>query len=153
MLKRVTWRSWTAVAVLLGAYVALGLVYGGNGAVEEQLYKWGLLGASLAPLLLILAYSLSGNRWWRNDVGSAIVQIKLCVVLLTAPLAWVFWAQGGMLKPGFLAWAEVSAPLLVALAMLRLCYVFLRIGRDGNPPDEEALCSPGSPLRCSSSPS
>lgn len=132
MLRRVTWRSWAALAVILGAYVGLGFAYGGNGNVEAQLYKWGLLGASLAPLLLILVYSLSGNRWWGNDVGSAIVQIKLCIVLLTAPLAWVFWAQGGVLKPGFLAWAEVSAPVLVALAMLRLCLVFLRIHRDGN---------------------
>lgn len=128
MLKRVTWRSWAALGAVLGAYAGLGLWLGGDGAVEEQLYKWGLLGASVAPFVLIAVYS-AGNRWWRNDVGSAIVQVKLCVALLVIPLAWVFWAQGGMLRPGFVAWAEVSAPALVAVALLRLCYVFWRIQR------------------------
>jgi hypothetical protein len=137
MLRRVTWRSWTALAVILGAYTGLGFWFGGNGTVEELLYKWGLLAASLAPLLLIGVYTATGNRWYANDVGSAIVQIKLCVILLAAPLAWVFWVQGGMLKPGFLAWAEVSAPVLVALAMLRLCWVFIRIHRDGNGSSDE----------------
>ncbi len=132
MLKRITWRSWTVITVLLGAYTGLGFAYGGNGNVEVRLYRWDLLAATLAPLLLVAVYSLSGNRWWRNDVGSAIVQVKLCVVALVAPLAWVFWFQGGLLRPGFLAWAEVSAPGLVALAMLRLCYVFIRIRRAGN---------------------
>lgn len=131
MLRRITWRSWAVIAACLGAYAGLGIWLGGDGAVEEQVYKWGLLAASLAPLLLTAVYTWSGNRWYANDIGSAIVQVKLCVVVLVAPLAWVFWAQGGMLRPGFLAWAEVSAPVLVALAMLRLCFVFWRIRRDG----------------------
>lgn len=136
MLKQITWRSWAVIAALAGAYTGLGFWFGGNGIVEEALYKWGLLAASLAPLVLIGVYTLTGNRWYANDVGSAIVQIKLCVVVLVAPLAWVFWFQGGMLRPGFLAWAEVSAPALVALAMLRLCYVFVRIHRSGNGKEE-----------------
>jgi hypothetical protein len=132
MLKRVTWRSWAALAVTLGAYVALGFAYGGNGAIEERVYKYGLLAASFAPFVLIAVYTATGNRWYSNDVGSAIVPIKLCVALLVAPLAWVFWVDHGMLRPGWLAWAEVSAPALVALALLRLCWVFWRIHRDGN---------------------
>jgi hypothetical protein len=132
MLRRVTWRSWAALAAAAAAYTALGLWLGGDGAVEEALYKWGLLGASIAPLVLVLVYSITGNKWWTNDVGSAIVQVKLCIILFAVPLAWVFFFQGGMLHPGFLAWAEVSAPALVTLALLRLCWVFLRVHRDGN---------------------
>jgi hypothetical protein len=132
MLRRVTWRSWAVIAAALGTYTALGLLLGGNGAVEGALYKWGLLGASLAPLLLILVYTITGNRWYGNDVGSAIVQVKLCIILFAAPLAWVFFFQGGMLRPGFVAWAEVSAPALVTLALLRLCWVFWRVHRTGN---------------------
>lgn len=139
MLRRVTWRSWAVIAAVLAAYVGLGFWFGGNGAVEEQLYKYGLLAASIAPLVLVAVYTLAGNRWYANDVGSAIVQVKLCIVLLAGPLAWVFWVQGGMLRPGFLAWAEVSAPLLVALALLRLCWVFWRIGRS-----REDVPAPGS---------
>jgi hypothetical protein len=132
VLKRITWRSWAVIAVILGTYTTLGLWLGGNGIVEEALYKWGLLGASIAPLLLVAVYSLTGNRWYSNDVGSAIVQIKMCIVLFAAPLAWVFFFQQGMLRPGFLAWAEVSAPALVTLALLRLCWVFWRVHRTGN---------------------
>jgi len=131
MLKRVTWRSWAVLAVLAGAYAALGFLLGRNGVIEEEIYKWGLLGASAAPFALVAAYTASGNRWWANDVGSAIVQIKLCVALLVVPLTWVFWVDGGILRPGWLAWAEVSAPALVALALLRLCWVFWRIHRAG----------------------
>jgi hypothetical protein len=137
MLRRVTWRSWAVIAAALGTYTALGLLLGGNGAVEGALYKWGLLGASLAPLLLILVYTITGNRWYGNDVGSAIVQVKLCIILFAAPLAWVFFFQGGMLRPGFVAWAEVSAPALVTLALLRLCWVFWRVHRDGNDATDE----------------
>lgn len=132
MLKRVTWRSWAVIAACLAAYVALGFAFERNGTVEAHLYKWGLLAAAVAPLLLIGVYTASGNKWWQNDVGSAIVQIGLCVVVLVAPLAWVFWADSGVLTPSFLAWVEVSAPALAALALLRLCYVFWRIHRDGN---------------------
>jgi hypothetical protein len=132
VLKRITWRSWTVIAVLLGAYIALGFAYGHNGIVEGRVYKWGLLAASIAPFLLTGVYSASGNHWWANDVGSAIVQIKLCIALLVIPLTWVFWIDGGILSPGWLAWVEVSAPAMVALALLRLCWVFLRIHRDGN---------------------
>lgn len=132
MLRRVTWRSWAALAAAAGAYAGLGFWLCRNGAVEQQVYKWGLLAASIAPFLLIAIYTASGNRWWTNDVGSAIVQIKLCIALLVVPLTWVFFVDGGMLRPGWLAWAEVSAPGLVALALLRLCWVFRRIHRDGN---------------------
>jgi hypothetical protein len=30
------------------------------------------------------------------------------------------------------AWLEIAGPLLAALTILRLCYVFARIHRDGN---------------------
>lgn len=135
MLRRVTWRSWAVIAVLAGAYIAAGTAYAHDAAVEMQLYRWGLLAATVAPVLLVGAYTASGNRWWANDVGSAIVQVKLCVLVLVAPLAWVFLADNGRLTPSFLAWAEVSGPALVALAMLRLCYVFLRVHRSGKKGD------------------
>lgn len=132
MLKRVTWRSWTALAVLLGAYVALGFAYGSNGQVEATIYKWGLLAASFAPLVFVAVYTWSGARWFANDIGSALVQAALCMIPIAGPLAWVFWVNHGVLTSSLLAWVEVSGPVLSALAMLRLCWVFLRIHRDGN---------------------
>jgi hypothetical protein len=127
ILGRITWRWWAALTATIGTYVGLGFWLGHNGTVQELMIKWGLLGASIAPLLLIAVYTWSGNKWWGNDVGSAIVQIKLCVMWLVVPLTWVFWVDGGMLHPGWLAWAEVSAPGAVTLALLRLCWVFVRV--------------------------
>lgn len=132
MLRRVTWRSWAVLAVVAGAYTGLGWWLRGDGAVEEQLYKWGLLGTSITPFALIAVYTASGNRWWQNDLGSILVQIKLCIALLAGPLAWVFFVDHGMLLPGWVAWIEVSAPALVSLALLRLCWVFWRIHRNGS---------------------
>src|SRR5262249_46245275 len=103
-----------------------------NGAIEEQIYKYGLLAAALAPFVFIGVYAASGNRFWTNDVGTALVQASLCEVPISGPLAWVFWVNHGVLTSSLLAWVEVSGPVLSALAMLRLCWVFLRIHRDGD---------------------
>ena len=137
MLQRVTWRSWTALAAVLAIYVSLGFWLSGNGGIEEQVYKWGLLAAALAPFAFIGIYAASGNRFWANNVGSALVQVALCMVPIAGPLAWVFWVDHGLLNSSLLAWIEVSGPVLSALAMARLCWVFIRIqqrdrrGRDG----------------------
>ena len=132
MLKQVTWRSWAALAVLVGADVGLGYWLSSNGTVEELLYKWGLLALTVAPLLLVAIYAASGNQFWRNDVGSALVVLAVGITWTAWPLAYTFWFLHGMLTVSWLAWIEVSGPALVALAILRLCYVFLRIHRDGN---------------------
>lgn len=131
MPRRVTWRSWAGLAVALAVYVGLGLWLGHDGAMEALIYKWGLLAATAAPLAFVGVYAATGNRFWGNDVGTALVQASLCMVPVAAPLAWVFWADGGRLTSSLLAWVEVSGPVLSALAMLRLCWVFLRIHRDG----------------------
>jgi len=131
MLRRVTWRSWAVLAGLLGAYMGLGYWFGGNGTVEEWVYKAGLLAATAAPLGLAAVYTRSGNRWWGNDVGAGVVQAFLILVIAWGVLAWVFWVDHGMLGPGMLAWIEVASPALFAVALLRLSRVFARIDRDG----------------------
>lgn len=131
MLKRVTWRSWAVLAILLGAYVGLGFAYGSNGLAEATIYKWGLLGAALAPLAFVAVYAGSGAKPWRNDVGAALIQAALCMIPIAGPLAWVFWVNHGVLTTSLLAWIEVSGPVLSSLAMLRLCWVVTRIQRHG----------------------
>ena len=37
MLKQITWRSWTGLAVALGAYVGLGFWLSSSGTAEELL--------------------------------------------------------------------------------------------------------------------
>jgi hypothetical protein len=132
LLRRVTWRSWAGLGLVLAAYVGLGFWFGSNGNVEALIYKWGLLAASVAPFALIAVYTASRNKWWSNDLGTALVQTALCMIPIAAPLAYVFWVDGGMLTSSLLAWVEVSGPVLSTLAMLRLCWVFARIHRDGN---------------------
>ena len=132
MLRRVTWRSWAALAVTLAAYGGLGFWLSSNGTAEELLYKWGLLALTVAPVILMVIYTATGNKWWANDLGSALAVLAFGIAWTAWPLAYTFWFLGGVLTTSWLAWIEVSGPALVALAVLRLCYVFLRYHRDGN---------------------
>lgn len=132
MLRAVTWRSWAAIAAILCAYIGLGFWFSSNGTAEELLYKWGLTALAVAPVVLMSVYLASGNRFWRNDVGAAIAVLSFGLTWTAWPLAYTFWFLHGMLTTSWLAWIEVSGPALIALAVLRLCYVFLRYHRDGN---------------------
>lgn len=138
MLKRATWRSWALPGALLAVFIVLGLAWNPGGPVDDWIYKAGTLGATLAPLLFTGIYAASGNKFWRNDLGTALVQSELCVVVLAAPLCWAIWVDGGMITGGLLAWLEIAGPVLVTLAVLRLCWVFLRIHRDARPPAQQA---------------
>jgi hypothetical protein len=137
MLRQVTWRSWAALAIALGTYVGLGFWLSSSGTAEELLYKWGLLALTVTPLLLTAIYTFTGNRWWANDIGSALVVLALGITWTAWPLAYTFWFLHGMLTVSWLAWIEVSGPALVSLAILRLCYVFARIHRDGRGSNKE----------------
>lgn len=132
MLRSVTWRSWAALAAALAAYGALGFWLSSNGTAEEELYKWGLLALTVTPVILIVIYAATGNKFWRNDLGSALAVLAFGITWTAWPLAYVFWFLHGMLTVSWLAWIEVSGPALVALAVLRLCWVFLRYHRDGS---------------------
>ena len=77
MPRAVTWRSWAVPAALFAVYIVLGLCWTPHGSVLEWIYKTGALGATFAPLLLIGIYVASGNRFWENDVGLALVQLAL----------------------------------------------------------------------------
>ena len=132
MLRRVTWRSWTVLAAILCAYVGLGFWLSGNGTAEEQLYRWGLTALTIAPVVLMSVYVATGNRFWTNDLGSALAVLAFGITWTAWPLAYTFWFLHGVLTASWLAWIEVSGPAVVALAILRLCYVFLRYHRDGN---------------------
>ena len=136
MLQRMTWRGWTPIAVILGAYLGLGFGLSDDGRLESLLYRYGLLGASVIPVLFAVLYTALGFRgatkWWTNTLGTGLVLASLTLVPITWPLAWVFWFDGGNLRQSWLAWVEVSGPVLSALAWLVLCFIFLRIHRDGN---------------------
>jgi hypothetical protein len=132
MLRRVTWRSWAVPAVLFAAYIVLGLCWTPHGSSLEWIFKTGTLGATFAPILLIGIYTASGNRFWENDVGLTLVQLALGIAIIAGPLAWSAWLDNGSITGGMVAWLEIAGPVLVTLAILRLCFVFLRVHRDGN---------------------
>ena len=127
MLKRVTWRYWAVPGALFAAYIALGLTWAPPGGTETWIYKTGMLGAALSPLTLIGIYWASGNRFWANDVGAVLVQLALSVSIITGPFAWALWLDNGRIAAPVVAWLEIAGPVLVTLAILRLCYIFLRI--------------------------
>ena len=88
MLKRATWRSWALPGVLFAVYIVLGLTWTAPGDVLTWIYKAGLLGATLSPLVLIGIYSAAA-RWWENEVGTALVQLALSIIIITGPLVFL----------------------------------------------------------------
>ena len=133
MLRQVTWRSWALLGTLFAIYLALGLTWTPGSGTEEWIFKTGTLGATFAPLLLVAIYTASGLRgaakWWTNDVGSALVQLALSIAIIAGPLAWSSWLDDGSITGGMVAWLEIAGPVLVTLAILRICWVFIRIHR------------------------
>ena len=136
MLRQVTWRAWAVPGALFAAYIVLGLTWTPHGAAVEWIYKIGTLGATFAPLLLVGIYGASGNKFWQNDVGLALVQLALSIAIIVGPLAWASWLDGGSITGGMVAWLEIAGPVLVTLAILRLCFVFVRVHRSSS--NEEA---------------
>ena len=130
MLKQATWRSWALPGGLLAVFIILGLTWNPSGPADTWIFKIGALGATVAPLLFTGIYSATA-RWWLNDIGTALVQSSLSIVVITAPLAWAAWRDHGSITGGLVAWLEIAGPLLAAITILRLCYVFLRIHRHG----------------------
>lgn len=133
-IKSVTWRFWAAVAGALAGYGLLGFWLSSNGNAEEWLYRIGLTIASLIPLLyagIYTAFGLSSRepsaKWWKTPLGTAFVLAALSIEPTTAPLAYVFWFMGGMLRASWLAWVEVSGPCLSAIAWLRICHLWVRM--------------------------
>lgn len=137
MLRLITWRFWAALGVLLAADVGLGFWLHGDTAAETWIYKYGLLGATLIPLLFAAVYTTLGllggaAKWWQNDLGAGQVAAALTLVPLAGPFCWAIWFDNGKVAPPWLVWTEVSGAPLTALAWLALCWVFLRIHRDRN---------------------
>lgn len=132
MLRMITWRAWGVIGVLLAGYAGLGYWLSGNGTVEYDMYKYGLTMLTFAPLIFMGVYTVTGNKWWRNDVGSALGVLSFGLTWTAWPLAYTFWFLNGVLHTSWLGWIEVSGPAVIALAVLRLSYVFLRYHRDGS---------------------
>lgn len=128
-LRRVTWRSWAVVLAIITLYIIAGVFYSDNASIEGLIYKWSLAGGTLAPIAVTIVYTLTGNRWWTNNVGTALVRVLLSIIPFAGPLAYVFWVQNGILGPGALAWIEVSSPALSVVSLLYLCWVFYRLPR------------------------
>jgi hypothetical protein len=133
-MRRVAWRSWAVLAAALAAYAALGWLWSSNGTVEAWLYRIGLTAAAILPVVFTAVYTATGARWWANKIGSALVLAALSVVPTTAPLAYVFWWNGGRLTSSWLAWLAVSGPALAALALGRMCWVWAALYRAGKLP-------------------
>ena len=121
------------------AWAAAGYWLSGSDATEAWMYRIGLTSAALIPLIFVGVYTaiglgLYGNApaaWWKDEIGTALVVAALTLVPIAGPLAWVLWYQNGELTQSWLAWVEVSGPLVSALAWLRLCWIWVRLSHKG----------------------
>jgi hypothetical protein len=109
---------------LLALAIILGLTWNPSGGQADWIFKIGTLGATVAPLGLCGIYTVTGNKWWTNTLGTALIQSLLSIVVIAAPLAWAIWKDHGMITGGLCAWLEVAGPLLAAVTITRLCVVF-----------------------------
>jgi len=132
VLRKVTWRSWAVIAVLVGLWVLAGFRWSGNGRVSADLYATGLTAAFCAPFVFAAVYTATGNKWWRNDVGTSLVLVTFAMLPIAGPLALTFWFWGGVLTTSVMAWIEIGGPFASALLLCWLSFVWLRIHRDGN---------------------
>ena len=131
MLTHVTWRAWAVPSALFAVYIVLGLTWTPHGSAVEWIFKIGSLGATFAPVMLVGIYSAAA-KWWQNDVGLALVQLAFGISIIAGPLAWSAWLDGGSITGGMVAWLEIAGPVLVTLAILRLCFVFVRVHRSSS---------------------
>jgi hypothetical protein len=135
--RRPTWRFWAAVAAVAALYAVLGYWLSGSATAEEWLYRTGLTAAAILPVAFVAIYTAIGlwtdtpAKWWKDEIGASLVIAALSLVPLAAPLAWVFWFDGGSLRASWIAWLEVSGPCVSALAWLRLCIVWVRTAAAG----------------------
>jgi hypothetical protein len=127
--RRITWRFWAALVIGLAVYGLLGWWWSGNGTIEEWIYRIGLTAAAILPLVFTGIYSFRA-KWWTNEIGTALVLAVLALVPLSAPLAYVFWFNNGLLNASWLAWLAISGPCLSALALMGMSRVWLRVGRE-----------------------
>jgi hypothetical protein len=128
MIRSTTARFWAVLIAGLVAYAGLGYWWSGQGNIEEWMYRIGLTTATLLPLVFTGIYSLRA-KWWKNEIGTAIVLAALSIVPIAFPLAYVFWFDNGLLTASWLAWLEVSGPLLTTLALARMSWIWLRARR------------------------
>lgn len=130
--KTALWRFWAGLAFILAADTGFGFWLANDGIAELWVERIGLLTAIAAPLGFAITYTVFGiraqhgaARWWEVPLGSAIVMAALSLLPICAPLAWVFWVDGGLLHQSWLAWAEVSGPGLSAMAWLRVTWLWV----------------------------
>lgn len=133
MLKTLTWRFYALVAACLAGYGGLGYWGSSSASAEATLYKWGLLLAAVTPLLFVGVYTWTKSQWWRTDVGTSLVFLPLALIPISAPLAYVFWFDNGMLTTSWLAWLAVSGPALASLVLLWRSYIWARIKLTARP--------------------
>lgn len=131
MLRRITWRFWVAMPLLVIGYVIAGLYLAKNGRLESDVYSWGLVAATVMPVLFTIVTNITTHGGWRdNDLGLNLVMVQLGVIPFAGILAWVFLFQHGMLTSSMEAWIEIGSPWWLAFWLGWRNFIYLRIKRE-----------------------
>jgi hypothetical protein len=142
MLRQVTWRFWAVIFLALSAYTVLGVFFDTNGRVESDIYAWGLVAATTAPIVFVIVYSLLWRDWRHNDLGVNLVLAQVGLIPMAGVLAYVFLFEHGQLTNPIQAWIEIGSPWWTAIWLYWRNFIFFRIKR------EESLISPATCPHC-----
>lgn len=128
MLRRVTWRFWAVLGLIIAVWMACGWRWAGNGTVDERLYQVGLTAEFFIPVVFVFVYTFVLRKpWWNNNVGTNLVLFALSAMPSAGPLAYVFLFNHGMLTSSLLAWVAIGGPLAASLLLGWRCLIWLQI--------------------------
>lgn len=129
-MARVRWWHSAIFAVLVAAYLTIGLTGYDTHAPDNDLYNIAGVGTCLAGLLFMIIYTLLGLRpgragWWTNLTGYSLMVAIGSITLKTAIVSWATLFHHGLINTPVSAWFYVGASWLQFLALLSLCGLWL----------------------------
>lgn len=122
-------RAWLVIFGLLVVFIACGPYLEHKDRIVSDLYDVAIVTLPLSALLYTVIYTVLGfrgrSKWWREDVGMAIVTPYIAVIFSGSMLAWAALFNKGMLTASWQAWVYIGGVLAGGWLMLWRSWVWL----------------------------
>lgn len=130
-MRPLSWRFWVAVVVLTVAWILIGLNEALQLDIDPWIYRIGLSGTVVIALMFLIGWTVyalavpKSTRWWRTDLGAALVITIVSFLPGYGALAWVFDFGDGDLREGMLAWAALAGPLISMISITWCAWLWM----------------------------